>query len=324
MYLINVFVHFFISPDGSCLNEVSIAQSIISQALPALSPRISLTFSPKSSDRTRLVDSQSYNLEMNKFKENSSLQANLSQLEATITADQETEMQTPKTEHKDDNPNAQTTVTPSKWPLKPGVLVHVNSNHTLSPKNQARLQMNKTEEPEEVNLGLLERSRSNTEDPKVEYSKKNGKPRRHTQNVMTGFIRNLRRKSDNDSDDESGKYKKINKSNKRAVSLMNLNKSGYVLQKNRLRSFFQSETPNVIVTEGGRLNHLFYISKHTRSINLTLKYFKNTFHFSYFYIFLISFGFFKTIIIKHLIIFSFVIISLSKVHTSTILVHKQT
>lgn len=233
---------------------MSIAQSIISQALPALSPRISLTFSPKSSDRTRLVDSQSYSLEMNKFKENTSLQANITQLEVMNTADEETEMQTPITEPKNESYKAQTVVTPSKWPLKPGVLVHVNSNHTLSPKNQARLQM-KTEESDDVNLGFLERNRSSIDDvPKVEYSKKNGKPRRHTQNVVTGIIRNLRRKSDIDSDDDSGKYKKINKSNKRAISLMNLNKSGYVLQKNRLRSFFQSEAPNVIVTEGGRLS----------------------------------------------------------------------
>lgn len=189
---------------------------------------------------------------MNKFKENTSLQANLTQLEATINAEEETEMQTPKAEPKDESHKAQTVVTPSKWPLKPGVLVHVNSNHTLSPKNQARLQMSKKDEVEESNLGLLERNRSNTEDTKVEYSKKNGKPRRH-QNVVSGLIKNFRRKSDNDSDDDSGKYKKINKSNKRAVSLMNINKSGYVLQKKGLRSFFQSEAPNVIVTEGGRL-----------------------------------------------------------------------
>lgn len=191
---------------------------------------------------------------MNKFKENTSLQANITQLEVMNTADEETEMQTPITEPKNESYKAQTVVTPSKWPLKPGVLVHVNSNHTLSPKNQARLQM-KTEESDDVNLGFLERNRSSIDDvPKVEYSKKNGKPRRHTQNVVTGIIRNLRRKSDIDSDDDSGKYKKINKSNKRAISLMNLNKSGYVLQKNRLRSFFQSEAPNVIVTEGGRLS----------------------------------------------------------------------
>lgn len=256
-------ISFPISPDGSCLNEVSIAQSIISQALPALSPRINMSFSPKSSDRTRLVDTQNYahNLEMNKFKENSSLQANLSQLEATLNASRSQareETETPKTEVKNDANKTQTVVTPNKWPLKPGVLVHVNSNHTLSPKNQARLQAAnaaKIEEKEdEANLGLLERNRSTIEEndkSKTEYSKKTGKPRRNTQNVVTGIFKNLRKKSDNDSDDDSGKYKKINKSNKRAVSLVNLNKSGYSLPKNRLRSFFQSETPNVIVTEGG-------------------------------------------------------------------------
>lgn len=244
---------------------MSIAQSIISQALPALSPRLNLSFSPKSSDRTRLVDSTNYphNLEMNKFKEQtvtSSLQANLSQLEATIKSkenESDQNVQTPKTEPKADGNKPQTVVTPSKWPLKPGVLVHVNANHTLSPKNQARLQTvvaQSKPETEEANLGLLERNRSNSEDksPKSEYSKKNGKPRRHTQNVVTGLLKNLRRKSD-DSDDDSGKYKKINKSNKRAVSLMNLNKAGYSIPKNRIRSFFQSETPNVIVTEGGSL-----------------------------------------------------------------------
>ncbi|XP_072934029.1 uncharacterized protein nrm isoform X2 [Epargyreus clarus] len=254
------------NPDGSCLNEVSIAQSIISQALPALSPRINLSFSPKSSDRTRLVDSQSYphNLELNKFNERSDtsdLQANLSQLEATINANKSVakpettnEMLTPKVERKTDGDKVQTVVTPNKWPLKPGVLVHVNSNHTLSPKNQARLQnAAKANEPEGSNLGLLERN-TNTENsdkspPKTEYSKKNGKPRRHTQNVVTGMLKHWRKKSD-DSDEDSGKYKKINKSNKRAVSLMNLNKSGYGLPKKRIRSFFQSETPNVIVTEG--------------------------------------------------------------------------
>lgn len=255
---------FSFSPDGSCINEVSIAQSIISQALPALSPRLNLSFSPKSSDRTRLVDSSNYphNLEMNKFKEqtvSSSLQANLSQLEATIKSNETDaqDVQTPKTEPKADANKPQTVVTPSKWPLKPGVLVHVNANHTLSPKNQARLQTVAAQskpETEEANLGLLERNKSNIEDksPKSEYSKKNGKPRRHTQNVVTGLLKTLRRKSE-DSDDDSGKYKKINKSNKRAVSLMNLNKAGYSVPKNRLRSFFQSEAPNVIVTEGGSL-----------------------------------------------------------------------
>lgn len=269
-----IIISFPPSPDGSCLNEVSIAQSIISQALPALSPRINLSFSPKSSDRTRLVDTQNYphNLEMNKFKENSSLQANLSQLEATLNASRtqvREETETPKTEAKNDA-NTQTVVTPNKWPLKPGVLVHVNSNHTLSPKNQARLQatnVSKNEEKEDdANLGLLERNRSTTDGndkSKTEYSKKTGKPRRHTQNVVTGIFKNLKKKNDNESDDDSGKYKKINKSNKRAVSLVNLNKSGYTLPKNRLRSFFQSETPNVIVTEGGsclyNFIHITYI-----------------------------------------------------------------
>ncbi|XP_075987587.1 neuromusculin isoform X2 [Anticarsia gemmatalis] len=225
------------NPDGSCINEVSIAQSIISQALPALSPRINLSFSPKSSDRTRLVDSQSYPLEMSKMEEDPSPQDD-------TETNQETELQTPKTEPKKDENKVQTVVTPNKWPLKPGVLVHVNSNHTLSPKNQARLQ---TQAAEESNLGLLERNKPEEKvTPKTEYSKKSGKPR---QNVVSGLLKNLRRKSE-DSDDDSGKYKKINKTNKRAMSLVNMNKSGYVLQKNRLRSLFQNEKPNIIVTEG--------------------------------------------------------------------------
>ncbi|XP_049882020.1 hemicentin-1 isoform X5 [Pectinophora gossypiella] len=242
------------NPDGSCLNEVSIAQSIISQALPALSPRINLSFSPKSSDRTRLVDSQNYPLEMNKFKENSTLQANLSQLEATLNSsrvakiEESNETETPKESLPE---NTTPVVSPNKWPLKPGVLVHVNSNHTLSPKNQARLQAasQKAEEREdEANLGLLERNRKTDDaEPKTEYPKRT--KTKHAQNVM-GIFKNLRRKSDNDSDDSNGKYKKINKSNKRALSLINLNKSGYALPKNRLKSLFQSETPNVIVTEG--------------------------------------------------------------------------
>lgn len=239
------------SPDGSCVNEVSIAQSIISQALPALSPRLSLSFSPKTSDRTRLVDSQSYphNLEMNKIEENQTTSHNTTKTETN----QETELQTPKTQPKVDGNKVQTVVTPSKWPLKPGVLVHVNSNHTLSPKNQARLQA----ATEESNLGLLERNNSEEKSAKVEYSKKNGKPR---QNVVTGIFKNLRRKSI-DSDDDSGKYKKINKTNKRAMSLVNMNKPGYVLPKNRLRSLFQSEKPNIIVTEGGSCHykHIFSI-----------------------------------------------------------------
>lgn len=248
MYIFIIFVLFIskFSPDGSCINEVSIAQSIISQALPALSPRLNLSFSPKTSDRTRLVDSQSYphNLEMSKIEENQATPENTTQTETN----QETELQTPKTEPKVDSNKAQTVVTPSKWPLKPGVLVHVNSNHTLSPKNQARLQAAN----EESNLGLLERNK--TEDkspPKVEYSKKNGKPR---QNVVSGIFKNLRRKSE-DSDDDSGKYKKINKSNKRAMSLVSMNRPGYLVQKSRLKSLFQSEKPNIIVTEGGSCLH---------------------------------------------------------------------
>ncbi|XP_052742760.1 uncharacterized protein LOC112046705 isoform X2 [Bicyclus anynana] len=245
------------NPDGSCLNEVSIAQSIISQALPALSPRINLSFSPKSSDRTRLVDSQSYphSLEMTlKEKSASNLQVSLTQLESTINSNRSTQneniAQTPNAQPKNDCNNIQTVVTPSKWPLKPGVLVHINSNHTLSPKNQARLQNRpQNNNEEESNLGLLERNRNIEEpkaSPKIEYSKKNGKPKKHQKSV-TGILKNLRRKSDS-SDDSNGKYKKINKSNERAVSLVTLSKS-YGPRK-RLRSFFQSEAPNVIVTEG--------------------------------------------------------------------------
>ncbi|XP_045507802.1 uncharacterized protein LOC123703740 isoform X2 [Colias croceus] len=240
------------NPDGSCLNEVSIAQSIISQALPALSPRLSL-LSPKTSDRTRLVDSQSSHLEMNKFQDRTtnSLQASLTQLEATINANRNRIEDINEEEQlviKNDSDKVENVVTPNKWPAKPGVLVHVNSNHTLSPKNPARLQRqhNITENKanEESNLGLLERNK-NEDDKKTEYSKKSGKPK-NSQNFVSGIIRNLRRKSDS-SDDESGKYKKINKTNKRAVSLMSLNKN---YGPKRIRLLFQSETPNVIVTEG--------------------------------------------------------------------------
>lgn len=225
---------------------------------------------------------------MNKFRENSTLQANLSQLEATINSHRSpktndvndaNETQTPKPTSRNEAQASTTVASPNKWPLKPGVLVHVNSNHTLSPKNQARLQAANTskveERDDEANLGLLERNRKTDDSQdKTEYSKKTGKPRRHTQNVMTGIFKTLRRKS-TDSDD-SGKYKKINKTNKRAVSLVNLNKMGYSLPKNRLRSFFQSETPNVIVTEGGsycvHFINLHTITKHTLSLFIVVMY----------------------------------------------------
>ncbi|CAH0718634.1 unnamed protein product, partial [Brenthis ino] len=228
-----------LTPDVLRLTTINTsAQSIISQALPALSPRLNLTFSPKSSDRTRLVDSQNaHNLEMTLKESNSNME---------VTNEIE-KQETPKCDKKDSD-KVQTVVTPSKWPLKPGVLVHVNSNHTLSPKNQAKLQNRTQNVTEESNLGLLERSRNVEENkvtPKSEYSKKTGKPRKHTQ-VVSGILKNLRRKSDS-SDDDSGKYKKINKSNKRAVSLV-LNKN--YGPKRRIRSFFSSESPNVIVTEG--------------------------------------------------------------------------
>lgn len=230
---------------------MSIAQSIISQALPALSPRLSLSFSPKTSDRTRLVDSQSYphNIEMD-IKENSTsnLQASLTQLEATINANkhaaEEDSTLTPNLNTKNE---VSTVSSPNKWPLKPGVLVHVNSNHTLSPKNQTRIQSNIKKETEENNLGLLERSPNLEENKtpiKTEYSRKNGKPRK-SRNVVSGIIKNLRK--NDSSDDDSGKYKKINKSNKRAVALASKNYG----PKKSIRSFFQSETPSVIVTEGG-------------------------------------------------------------------------
>ncbi|CAH2098777.1 unnamed protein product [Euphydryas editha] len=239
------------NPDGSCLNEVSIAQSIISQALPALSPRLNLSFSPKSPDRTRLVESQSYphNIEMTSNERPiSNLQSETNNSNRQATNETENS-ENQKSEPKFDTNKVQTVVTPNKWPLKPGVLVHVNSNHTLSPKNQARLQNRaQNENNEENNLGLLERPKieENKTPPKAEYSKKAGKPRKNTQNVVTGILKNLRRKSD--SSDDSGKYKKINKSNKRAVSLVTLNKS--YGPKRSIRSFFQSERPNVIVTEG--------------------------------------------------------------------------
>ncbi|XP_064075310.1 hemicentin-1 isoform X4 [Vanessa tameamea] len=247
------------NPDGSCLNEVSIAQSIISQALPALSPRLNLSFSPKSPDRTRLVESQSYphNLEMTLNERSNNLQASVIQSDTNdenIQVNKETGIENSdnqNSEPKIDTNKVQTVVTPNKWPLKPGVLVHVNSNHTLSPKNQARLHNRPQTDnnTDENNLGLLERTRNeeNRVTPKPEYSKKAGKPRKNTQNVVTGILKTLRRKSDS-SDDESGKYKKINKSNKRAVSLVTLNKS--YGPKRSIRSFFLSETPNVIVTEG--------------------------------------------------------------------------
>lgn len=205
---------------------------------------------------------------MNRFndKPNTSLQASLSQLEATINSNKiktdENKTETPKPETNENEP--QTVTTPNKWPLKPGVLVHVNSNHTLSPKNQARLQntnTNKQVDKEDNNLGLLERNQERTETnktpPKSEYSKKDGKPKRHSKNVVSGIIRNLTGKNDN-SNEDSGKYKKINKSNRRAVSLINLGKTGYGLPKGRIRSFFQSETPNVIVTEGGSSHFISY------------------------------------------------------------------
>lgn len=253
MFLTFCFSCLFNSPDGSCLNEVSIAQSIISQALPALSPRLSLSFSPKTSDRTRLVDSQSYphSIEMD-IKENSTsnLQASLTQLEATINANKHTVEEdstlTPKLNTRNEVPIVSS---PNKWPLKPGVLVHVNSNHTLSPKNQARIQSNVKKDTEDSNLGLLERSPNLEENKtpiKTEYCKKNGKPRK-SRNVMSGIIKNLRK--NDSSDDDSGKYKKINKSNKRAVALATKNYG----PKKSIRSFFQSETPSVIVTEGGSL-----------------------------------------------------------------------
>lgn len=185
----------------------------------------------------------------------SNLQVSLQQLETTINNNEVTQnenvAQTPKAQPRNDPDKVQTVVTPNKWPLKPGVLVHINSNHTLSPKNQARLNKSQNNESnnEERNLGVLERNRHVGEpkiSPRIEYSKKNGKPRK--QKSVTGIFKNLRRKSDS-SDDSSGKYKKINKSNERAVSLVTMSKS-YGPRK-RLRSFFQSETPNVIVTEGG-------------------------------------------------------------------------
>nr|XP_037875884.1 uncharacterized protein LOC101737333 [Bombyx mori] len=214
------------NPDGSCLNENSIAQTIISQALPALSPRLSLSFGPKSSDRTRLVDPQNRrSLELNKFD------TNTSKLESTVT-ETEADDTAPKTE--DNKP--ETSVTPNRWPLKPGVLVHVNSNHTLSPKNQTRVASNNAKT--ESNLGLLERNANNKTDTPA------AKPKR--QNVISEIMRNLRIKSD--SSDDSGKYKKINKSNKRVMSLA-LGRSGYA-PKNRFKSLFQSDSPNVVVTEG--------------------------------------------------------------------------
>lgn len=204
----------------------------------------------------------------------STLQANLTQLEASINASKSIDIIEPASESSDnieetkidkDNDIVQTVVTPSKWPLKPGVLVHVNDNHTLSPKNQARLQKKQDESVTvDANLGLLERNKTAEEEESKnyidnKYSKKPDNLKRNSRTFMSGFFKNFRRKSDNDnSDDESGKYKKINKSNKRAVSLVKLNKSGYSIQKSRIRSFFQYDAPNVIITEGG-INTLLII-----------------------------------------------------------------
>ncbi|XP_045485352.1 uncharacterized protein LOC110992992 isoform X2 [Pieris rapae] len=227
------------NPDGSCINEVSIAQSIISQALPALSPRIDLSFSPKTSDRARLVDSKNSHLKMTLHdKSSNSLQASLSQLEATINANGADGSEV-ETRANEDNDRVEPLSSPNKWPLKPGVLVHVNSNHTLSPKNPARLQRDRPGRDEESDLGLLERKRTDDDKPRSERAKKSGIP-------LAGIFRNLRRKSDS-SEDDVGKYKKINKTNERVVSLMSINKS---CGPKRIRSLFRSETPNVIVTEG--------------------------------------------------------------------------
>lgn len=269
------------------MNEVSIAQSIISQAL---SPRLNLSFSPKSPDKTRLVDSQATyahgQLEMDKFTVDEeppsceppttdTLHTNLSQLEATINAsinatktisdtnqDLTPKEDTPKTESITNSDNTQSAVMKSKWPVKPGVLVHVNSNHTLSPKNQARLQMQNRRNVDnvqmEANLGLLERNANNNDrdetkktPPKAEYSKKMGKPRRHTQSIVSGLLKNFRKQSDNVHDSDSGKYKKINKSNKRALSLLSVQQERPAFPRSRIRALFQSDSPNVIVTEGG-------------------------------------------------------------------------
>lgn len=244
------------------MNESSIAQTIISQALPALSPRLSLSFSPKSSDRTRLVDPQNRrSLELNKFD------TNTSKLESTVT-ETEADDTAPKTEGN----KPETSVTPNRWPLKPGVLVHVNSNHTLSPKNQTRVASNNAKT--ESNLGLLERNANNkTATPAA-------KPKR--QNVISEIMRNLRIKSD--SSDDSGKYKKINKSNKRVMSLA-LGRSGYA-PKNRFKSLFQSDSPNVVVTEGGRL-FIARIKKKIPVKVVMIRFISNTFEKAHNFLFLL-------------------------------------
>ncbi|VVD03801.1 unnamed protein product [Leptidea sinapis] len=213
------------------------------------------TYFPKISDRTRLVDHQSdSHIEMNKFQDRStnSLQASLTQLEATINANKVTNTESADDNEKQndtgsDKEKPQTISSPNKWPLKPGVLVHVNSNHTLSPKNQARLQTKREVEANvDNNLGLLERQKNDTDANQISDTPKIPEKPRRTQRVMTDLLKTLRRKSDS-SDEGSGRYKKINKTNKRAVTLMSLHKN---YGPRKIKSLFQSETPNVIVTEG--------------------------------------------------------------------------
>lgn len=201
------------------------------------------------------------------------MRANLTRLEETINGSAEQEANQTEIENKVESEPNQSAVTTNKWPLKPGVLVHVNSNHSLSPKNQAKITSN-SQTNDEANLGLLERNRNTHNDPnknKAGYLKNTGKSKGHTQRVVRGILNNFRKRT-NDSDD-SGQYKKIQKSNKRATALINFNKSNHKQPKSRLRSFFQSETANVIVTEGGSTHSLscdYFIKK----LQICLKHLK--------------------------------------------------
>lgn len=171
--------------------------------------------------------------------------------------------------------SASENVTINKWPLKPGVLVHVNSNHSLSPKNFGRTIVkaeestnnfpNDNEIKESTSASAVQES---TENKSVTFDREkcaNIMKQSNSQREST-FSRIFKKM---DISNKLGKAKgdegeclaneekpdaKRTKSNKMALSL-----TGFTLKeepsKNKgIKSIFQGSKPLVVSTEGGKFS----------------------------------------------------------------------
>lgn len=163
-------------------------------------------------------------------------------------------------------------LTMNKWPLKPGVLVHVNSNHSLSPKNfgrtivRANENINNFSSKNEVKENTsVTTAQENTVNKPISFDpekcanimKQSNAQRQSTfSRIFKKMdISNKLGKSKGDDGEclaSTEKQDSKPKSNKMALSLTGFSLKDETVSKNKgIKSIFQGSKPLVVSTEGG-------------------------------------------------------------------------